>query len=221
MTNQEFIESIRLEGEEWRDVVGYDGLYLVSDKNRVASLITEIRDKNGRVRHRKQRLLSVIPVNRNGKEYYICLLTKNGVTLKKYMHKLIADAFIPNPNNYKEIDHIDRNGLNNSLENLRWVSHKMNQNNENTKRAMSLSRIGMRCPFRYKKIVQLKGDLVIKVFNSALEVAQSGFSMNGVINAALGRSKSSGGFRWMYLSDYENLVSMSKNSSTPGIDYPQ
>ena len=68
MTNQEFIESIRLEGEEWRDVVGYDGLYLVSDKNRIASLITEIRDKNGRVSHRKQRLLSVIPVNRNGKD---------------------------------------------------------------------------------------------------------------------------------------------------------
>lgn len=218
MTNQDFIESIRLEGEEWRGVSGYDGLYIVSNKNRIASLITVVRDKNGRVSNRNQRLLSVTPVNRNGKEYYICVLTKNGVTLKKYMHKLIAEAFIPNPNNYKEVDHIDRDGLNNSLENLRWVSHKMNQNNENTRKAMSLSRTGKRCPFRYKKIVQLKGDLVIKVFNSALEVAQSGFSRNGVINAALGRSKSSGGFRWMYLSDYENLVSMSKNSSTPGID---
>lgn len=51
---------------------------------------------------------------------------------KKYVHRLVAQAFIPNPHNYDEVDHIDTNGLNNRVENLRWVTHQENMENEIT-----------------------------------------------------------------------------------------
>ena len=52
---------------------------------------------------------------------------------KEYVHRLVANAFIPNPNNYEEIDHIDTNGLNNHSNNLKWVTYQQNMNNEITK----------------------------------------------------------------------------------------
>lgn len=52
---------------------------------------------------------------------------------KEYIHRLVANAFIPNPNNYDEIDHIDTNGLNNHSNNLRWTTHQQNMDNEITK----------------------------------------------------------------------------------------
>lgn len=52
---------------------------------------------------------------------------------KEYIHRLVAKAFIPNPNNYDEVDHIDANGLNNHADNLRWVTHQQNMGNEITK----------------------------------------------------------------------------------------
>jgi hypothetical protein len=56
-------------------------------------------------------------------------LRKDGIVKYFLIHRLLAINFIPNPNNYNEIDHIDRNKSNNSLENLRWVSHQTNMRN--------------------------------------------------------------------------------------------
>ena len=55
---------------------------------------------------------------------------------KEYIHRLVADAFIPNPNDYDEIDHIDTNGLNNHVDNLRWATRQQNMNNEITQEAI-------------------------------------------------------------------------------------
>ena len=49
--------------------------------------------------------------------------------IKKNIHRLVAEHYIPNPHNYKEVDHIDRDKTNNSISNLRWVNHSMNQHN--------------------------------------------------------------------------------------------
>jgi hypothetical protein len=66
-------------------------------------------------------------LNKDG--YYIISLTKDGKQYTKLVHRLIAIQFIDNPNNLPEIDHIDHNRTNNSLENLRWVSRIENNNN--------------------------------------------------------------------------------------------
>ena len=61
--------------------------------------------------------------------YYICLRTKDQIRFNKTLHRLIAEAFIPNPDNKPCIDHIDRNRTNNKLSNLRWSTYIENNNN--------------------------------------------------------------------------------------------
>lgn len=73
-------------------------------------------------------LIPTISQRGNHKREYVSLGRGN----KFYIHQLVANAFIDNPNNYKEIDHIDTNGLNNRVENLRWVNHQQNMDNNQT-----------------------------------------------------------------------------------------
>lgn len=68
-----------------------------------------------------------LQINQRGKHkrYYVNLGREN----RFFVHQLVARAFIPNPNNYTEVDHIDANGLNNNVDNLRWVTHEENMQN--------------------------------------------------------------------------------------------
>lgn len=110
MNNREFIESITLEGEEWRDVIGYEGLYMVSSFGRIFSKM-------------KNRLLS--PCKNSSKMPHLYIdARKNGCRTKLYIHRLVALAFIPNPKKYPEIDHIDCIPTNNHFSNLKWCNRK-------------------------------------------------------------------------------------------------
>lgn len=204
MTNQEFIESIKLEGEEWRDVVGYEGSYIVSNFGRIATIITLVKDKK-RNRTRKCRLLSLSSHTCNGITYKHVALTNNGVCHHYKVHRLVATAFIPNPYNLPEVDHVDRDGLNNHCSNLRWVSHKENLNNPNTSNKMSSTRLGKECSFNWKPVVQLLNGSFIREYPNVHSVRAFGFSPSGVSNNIRGKSHSSGGYQWMYLSDYAAL----------------
>lgn len=62
-------------------------------------------------------------------------MRKHGKNYCKNIHRLVAEYFIPNPNNYDEVDHIDRNKQNNHISNLRWVTSSMNNLNKNDKKA--------------------------------------------------------------------------------------
>jgi len=106
--------------EEWRDITGYEGYYQVSSKGNVRSLDRTLINSVG------------VESSVKGKEIYQTLvgagylkvkLYKENKRLNKYVHQLVATAFIPNPNNYSEINHIDYNKENNCVENLEWCTH--------------------------------------------------------------------------------------------------
>jgi hypothetical protein len=83
-------------------------------------------NRNGEVYSKKYKIILKPHIN-NG--YLRVILTKNKISKPKKIHRLLALQFIPNPNNYTEIDHIDRNKHNNSLDNLRWTTHSINMRN--------------------------------------------------------------------------------------------
>jgi len=207
MTNEEFIESIRLEGEEWRAVVGWEGYYMVSSFGRVSSLERTLTLENGRSYKVKPCVLKPNITMHNGIKYsYICL-RRNHDRFVVAIHRIEAIAFLPNPNNYSEVDHIDRNGLNNNIKNLRWCNRSMNMNNEKTKIVHSASQHNKRQPSLYKPVVQLKNGKVINVFVSICEASkQTGINSGSICSGCKHNRYNVGGYNWMYLSDYKSLV---------------
>ena len=216
MTNEEFIESIRLEGEEWRDVVGFEGYYMVSSYGRAATLYRPYVRTDGAHHHSEQRLLKGEIHKTKGRVSYLMFsFRKNGKRIHLSMHRMVATAFIPNPNNYPCIDHIDTNGLNNHVENLRWCTQKMNMNNTITRKvhkSIMDARKGVPNIKLAKAVVQLdmQGNY-IKTYDSIADCDRDGFVHAGVCRTCQGKKPQYKGYKWMYLSEYELLINKSKN----------
>lgn len=108
--------------EEWKDVEGYEGIYQVSNLGRLKSLERIVHSKKWD-RREPLKILSP-PKLKNG--YLLATLRKEGKSEKVLLHRLIAKAFIPNPNNLPQINHIDGNKQNNNISNLEWVTAQEN-----------------------------------------------------------------------------------------------
>lgn len=211
MTNQEFIESIRLEGEEWRPVVGYESLYMVSSYGRVIGL-PKVYKRNKGIHKKDYRMLKNVKQQRKGLCYFRVSLSKENERKLIYVHRLVAMAFIPNPKNYPFIDHIDRNGLNNSASNLRWCTQEMNMRNENTKK---IHVSALQKTFS-KPVVILKGNLFIRSYKSMSAAEKDGFRASLISSVCTGKNKTHKGYKWMYLSDYEKtLINQDVNELSP------
>ena len=112
--------------EIWNPIKGFEGLYEVSNLGRVRSLQRTIIQKNGIAITSKGRFKR-IGINSVG---YPCVtLCKNGKSKQYSLHRILAKAFIPNPDNKPEVDHINTNRTDCRLENLRWVTHAENMRN--------------------------------------------------------------------------------------------
>ena len=113
--------------EIWKDIKNYEGFYQVSSLGRIRSLDRTIcqKSKYGTTMIKKYKGKIIAPQTQQSK-YYVVYLIKQRERRRLYVHKLVADAFIPNPLNKKEINHKDCDKYNNNVTNLEWVTRKEN-----------------------------------------------------------------------------------------------
>ena len=211
MTNEEFIQSIALPGEEWRDVVGWER-YAVSSFGRVAAYSAPY--KCGlRICRRKPQVLRPVQNNNSPHYFKIRLSDGNGRQRSMLVHRLVATAFLPNPDGLPFVNHKDEDYRNNRVENLEWCTQEYNCNygTHNARMAKTLSETA----YQRRPVVQLSlNGEYIKTFLSIKNAADElGIERASISICCRKPNRTGRGYRWMYLSDYESQVSMSKNSN--------
>ena len=113
---------LQLEGEIWRDIPNYEGLYQISNYGRVKALARKFRKRLNYNPWANDRIRSG-----NKGRYLHINLSKDGVTKTVVIHRLVAELFIPNPNNKPHINHKDCDRHNNRSDNLEWCTHAENE----------------------------------------------------------------------------------------------
>ena len=179
---------------EWKTIIEYD-------KYEVNSL--------GEIRHKNRK--HILSPRKNSSGYGYVAFNINGQRKNFAIHRIVANAFIPNPNGYTEINHKDYNRLNNCVENLEWVSSSQNKQHAYLKVE---NHIG-----RGKGVNQYdKNGNFIRAFDSVSDAAKEMKCTVGAIsNCCLGRTKTSMGYQWRFVegstTKYErNPVSSAQDS---------
>lgn len=159
--------------EEWRDIKGYEDIYQISSLGKVRSFdrIATFRGRWGTLVHKHIKGIIKSP-NLDTKGYWYVGLYKEGKVHYFKIHQLIATAFIDNPYGYNEINHIDGNKQNNSIENLEWCTHA--QNIQHAVRTGLLNPEDAR-KYHYRKVKQIdpKTNKVIRIWNTIIEAGKS------------------------------------------------
>ena len=171
--------------EVWKDVVGYEGYYEVSNFGNVRSITRVKRGKQIKPLKRKHGYLAVQLWGKGG--------NKRGFKTFS-IHRLVAESFIQNPNNYPEVNHIDEDKANNCVENLEWVTHKQNMNCGTIK-----ERFKGRKSHRARPIIQYDKQMnPIAEFESASDAGKK-LQMNyHNIQNALYKGHLSNGYYWKF-----------------------
>lgn len=172
--------------EIFKPIIGYEGLYEISNLGRVRSLDRVIVDKKGVHQHFKGQFITPF-LTKGG--YYEVMLSKNKVRRVFLLHRLVATHFLGECPEGCEVDHINRDKTDNRLENLRYVSHVENCVNRNNNR-----------DHLKKKVLQYTLDgCFVREYPSMEEAANAvgGFKSN-VWACCRGKAKSAYGYLWRY-----------------------
>lgn len=198
---------------EWKDVVGFEGYYEVSDSGLVRSLDRYITDSRGITRLLRGSYMKQSE-NKNLKRcsdgYLVVNLHKHHISHVVQVHRLVAEAFIPNPCQYPTVNHIDGNKHNNNSKNLEWVSYAQNN--------IHALETKLRKP-RGAHIAQVDGyGNIVRIYNSVCEASrETGIGRSMVSHCVNGRAKSAGEFSWRRI---EKCNDYPMNGSTPDNELP-
>lgn len=176
--------------EVWKDVVGYEGRYLVSNLGNVFSCEHVGRNQFGATFLIPGRLLSQA-THRQGYKY---VSIDNKIRL---IHRLVAQAFIPNPNNYRCVNHKDEDKANNRVDNLEWCTHKYNSNygtyNERISK-LHINHEGLSAPV----LCLLNGKVVAEYPSMQEAFRQTGALQPNILKCCQGKRHTAAGFGWQY-----------------------
>ena len=182
-----------------KPVVGYEGYYEVDQFGRVFSLTRSIVVVKGNRTYTKHLKGKQIKQAMHGKGYKAVTLTKDGKMANLYVHRIVAEAFLPNPDNLPMVNHKDEDKANNFLENLEWCTAAYNRTYgsavENHAKTLRGRKSGKRTP-----VIQKYADgKIANRFDSISEAALSVQGAVGAISAVCkGKRKLAYGYRWEY-----------------------
>lgn len=176
--------------EIWKDIVGYEGYYQVSNLGRIRSLDVYVKHNTaGGKQFRKGCVLKQCTDNFG---YKMVNLSKDSKTKQYRIHRLVAQAFIPNPNNYNIVNHKDEIPSNNEVSNLEWCTQKYNTNygTAQQRRAKKLSRPVL----QFTKLSEFVAE-----YPSAREAEiQTGINVSNISECCNGKRNYAGGYIWQY-----------------------
>ena len=153
--------------EQWREIKGLENQYAISSKGRVRNL------KNGKILGGTYNSHGYKQVDLKGKRHTV--------------HRLVALAFIPNPQNLPEVDHVDERKDNNDVSNLRWVSKSENVRHSAHQQSCRINQL------------TLDGELV-KTWDSIHQIErETGYAQGNIIQYCKGKKRSAYGFKWEYV----------------------
>lgn len=187
---------MRKTAEEWRDIEGYEGIYQVSNMGRIKSLERKVNIGNGKQRKVRERIMRL---KDNQKGYLHVDLSVNGCAKTYKVHRLVAIAFIDNPDNLAEVNHIDEIKSNNRADNLEWVT-KIDNFYYGTGQARAVrnrKERGKIAVYQYDKSRKL-----IHKYDGATDCKLYGYSPK-VVSRAVNSGKCYKGFYWSHNSQIQ------------------
>lgn len=179
--------------EIWKDVDGFDGMYKISSFGRVWS--------NSQCSRGRKLIYGSVD---NSQGYRYVKLWKGGKKHKRYIHRLIASHFIPNPYNKPQVDHINTDRLDNRIENLRWVTKKENANNPLTRFHNSNAKKGHHItPINAIRSVKIKiakvniDGQIVTIYESISDAAKENGLNQSYLSVKIKEGVFYKGFKWI------------------------
>lgn len=194
--------------EAWKDVIGYEGIYQVSNTGKVKR-IGAYKNQHGR-EWISNRILK--PATKSNGYMFVGLSKDNKVS-SKHIHRLVAEAFIPNPFNKPTVNHKDGNKSNNTVENLEWVTYL-----ENNMHSIKVLKRDSKNSSDSRPVLQFdKEGNFIKEYPSMREAQrQTGIDAIDKVCNHIKYRKTAGGFRWEYKDNYNKSVETIETTSNDG-----
>ena len=174
--------------EEWRAIKGYEGIYEVSSNGRVRAIERFVSGRRGMVRGH------IVAAQKQKTGYMRICLSKDHKKTYFSVHRLVAEAFVSNPNNYPCVNHLDEDRANNKSSNLQWCTYA--QNNNYGTRCSKISET-QRC--RGKSFMKIdNNNNIVAIYRTMAEAQELGFDRSGIWKCLTGKKYTYLGFKWEY-----------------------